>query len=85
MPLSKPRTKTGVNPEISWQCIPLDNANAGWTKGKWHTAIPPQARPYTRLSVVDYFGRKMVDNLSDEDEGGNHHRSRRRCQHRPLR
>lgn len=61
--------KTGVNPRFM-AMYTLDNANAGWTKGKWHTATPPQARPYTRLSVVDYFGRKMVDNLSDEVKVG---------------
>lgn len=60
---------TGVNPRFM-AMYTLDNANAGWTKGKWHTATPPQARPYTRLSVVDYFGRKMVDNLSDEVKVG---------------
>ena len=52
--------KTGVNPRFL-AMYTLDNAQAGWTMGKWHTAVPPQARPYTRLSVVDYFGRKMVD------------------------
>ena len=61
--------ETGVNPRFM-AMYTLDNANAGWTKGKWHTATPPQARPYTRLSVVDYFGRKMVDNLSDEVKVG---------------
>ena len=61
--------KTGVNPRFM-AMYTLDNASAGWTKGKWHTATPPQARPYTRLSVVDYFGRKMVDNLSDEVKVG---------------
>ena len=61
--------KTGVNPRFM-AMYTLDNANAGWTKGKWHTAVPPQARPYTRLSVVDYFGRKMVDNLPEEVKVG---------------
>ena len=61
--------KTGVNPRFM-AMYTLDNAQAGWTMGKWHTAVPPQARPYTRLSVVDYFGRKMVDNLSDEVKVG---------------
>ena len=61
--------KTGVNPRFM-AMYTLDNASAGWTKGKWHTATPPQARPSTRLSVVDYFGRKMVDNLSDEVKVG---------------
>ena len=38
--------------------------------GLWHTAVPPQARPGTRLSVVDYFGRKMVENLPEEVKVG---------------
>ena len=61
--------KTGVNPRFL-AMYTLDNAQAGWTMGLWHTAVPPQARPYTRLSVVDYFGRKMVDNLPEEVKVG---------------
>ena len=61
--------KTGVNPRFL-AMYTLDNAQAGWTMGKWHTAVPPQARPYTRLSVVDYFGRKMVDNLPEDVKVG---------------
>ena len=61
--------KTGVNPRFM-AMYTLDNAQAGWTMGLWHTAVPPQARPYTRLSVVDYFGRKMVDNLPEEVKVG---------------
>ena len=61
--------KTGVNPRFM-AMYTLDNAQAGWTMGLWHTAVPPQARPCTRLSVVDYFGRKMVDNLPEEVKVG---------------
>ena len=61
--------KVGVNPRFL-AMYTLDNASAGWTMGLWHTAVPPQARPYTRLSVVDYFGRKMVENLPDEVKVG---------------
>ena len=61
--------KAGVNPRFL-AMYTLDNASAGWTMGRWHTAVPPQARPYTRLSVVDYFGRKMVENLPDEVKVG---------------
>ena len=61
--------KTGVNPRFL-AMYTLDNAQAGWTMGKWHTAVPPQARPYTRLSVVDYFGRTMVDNLPEDVKVG---------------
>ena len=61
--------KTGVNPRFM-AMYTLDNAQAGWTMGLWHTAVPPQARPNTRLSVVDYFGRKMVENLPEEVKVG---------------
>ena len=61
--------KTGVNPRFM-SMYTLDNAQAGWTMGLWHTAVPPQARPDTKLSVVDYFGRKMVDNLPEEVKVG---------------
>ena len=61
--------KTGVNPRFL-AMYTLDNAQAGWTMGKWHTAVPPQARPTTRLSVVDYFGRTMVDNLPEDVKVG---------------
>ena len=61
--------KTGVNPRFM-AMYTLDNAQAGWTMGLWHTAVPPQARPGTKLSVVDYFGRKMVDNLPEEVKVG---------------
>ncbi len=61
--------KVGVNP-CFLAMYTLDNASAGWTMGLWHTAVPPQARPYTRLSVVDYFGRKMVENLPEEVKVG---------------
>lgn len=61
--------KTGVNPRFL-AMYTLDNAQAGWTMGKWHTAVPPQARPSTRLSVVDYFGRTMVENLPEDVKVG---------------
>ena len=61
--------KTGVDPRFM-AMYTLDNAGAGWTMGKWHTATPPQARPTTRLSVVDYFGRNMVQSLPDEYKVG---------------
>lgn len=61
--------KTGVDPRFM-SMYTLDNAQAGWTMGKWHTATPPQARPSARLSVVDYFGRKMVEKLPEEVKVG---------------
>ena len=61
--------KSGVDPRFM-AMYTLDNTGAGWTMGKWHTATPPQARPTTRLSVVDYFGRNLVQNLPDEIKVG---------------
>lgn len=43
----------------------VDDAQKGWHRGQWRTAYPPQARPHTNLSVVDYFGRKMVESLPE--------------------
>ena len=56
--------RTGVNPRFM-AMYAVDDEKAGWKKGEWHTAVPPQARPNTGLTPVDYFGRKMVDNLPD--------------------
>ena len=56
--------RTGVNPRFM-AMYAVDDSQAGWKKGEWHTAVPAQARPNTGLSPVDYFGRKMVDNLPD--------------------
>ncbi|HSD07513.1 sialate O-acetylesterase [Flavobacterium sp.] len=35
----------------------------GREKGKWYTAVPPLCRCKTGLTLTDYFGRKMVENL----------------------
>lgn len=43
----------------------VDDASRGRKRGEWHTAYPPQARQNTNLSVVDYFGRTMVESLPD--------------------
>ena len=61
--------RTGVNPRFM-AMYAVDDVKAGWKKGQWHTAVPPQARPSTGLSPVDYFGRKMVDNLPDSIKVG---------------
>ena len=63
----------------------VDDEKAGWEKGQWHTAVPPQARPSTGLTPVDYFGRKMVDNLPDSIKVGTITVAVGRSQHRPLR
>ena len=61
--------RTGVNPRFM-AMYAVDDENVGWKKGEWHTAYPPQARPGTGLTPVDYFGRKMVDNLPDSIKVG---------------
>ena len=48
--------RTGVNPRFM-AMYAVDDEKAGWKKGQWHTAVPPQARPDTGLTPVDYFGR----------------------------
>lgn len=61
--------RNGVNPRFE-AMYTLDNVSAGWKLGEWHTAVPPQARPSTGLTPVDYFGRKMVDNLPENVKVG---------------
>ena len=61
--------RTDVNPRFQ-AMYAVDDEKAGWKKGQWHTAVPPQARPSTGLTPVDYFGRKMVDNLPDSIKVG---------------
>lgn len=48
----------------------VDDEKAGWKKGEWHVAVPPQARPETGLTPVDYFGRTMVASLPEQVKVG---------------
>lgn len=75
--------RTGVNPRFQ-AMFAVDDEKLGWKKGQWHTAVPPQARPSTGLTPVDYFGRKMVDNLLTAS-GWEPSPWRWGRQHRPLR
>lgn len=34
-------------------------------QGKWDKAVPPLVRQYTGLTLMDYFGRTMLDNLPE--------------------
>ena len=61
--------RTGVDPRFM-AMYAVDDEKAGWKKGEWHTAVPPQARPSTGLTPVDYFGRKMVANLPENVKVG---------------
>src|SRR6476659_10194694 len=35
----------------------------GREKGKWYTAVPPLCRCRTGLTLADYFGRTLIENL----------------------
>lgn len=52
-------------PERFRMMAAVDNPDMNRTKGEWYTAIPPLTRRYTGLTPVDYFGRKMVENLPE--------------------
>lgn len=41
----------------------VDCSNLGRVKGNWYTAVPPLCRCSTGLTPVDYFGRKLLENL----------------------
>ncbi|NLD93197.1 MAG: sialate O-acetylesterase [Fibrobacter sp.] len=53
--------KTGISDRFRVM-YPADN-DAGRTKGKWATAIPPLCRSTTKLCPADYFGRTLIDSL----------------------
>ena len=44
---------------------PMNCSETGRKKGNWSTAIPPLSQCSTGLSPADYFGRTMVEKLSD--------------------
>jgi alpha-L-fucosidase 2 len=39
--------------------------NTGRTTGNWYPAVPPLVRDWTGLSPVDFFGRTLVEEISD--------------------
>lgn len=43
----------------------MDCPNLNRVKGNWYPAVPPTCQCYSQLSIADYFGRTMVDNLPD--------------------
>ena len=59
----------GVSPRFM-SMASMDDAKLGWTKGEWHTAVPPLCRPYTGLTPADYFGRQMVQRLPENIKVG---------------
>lgn len=44
----------------------VDFSNPERKQGEWYIAVPPLVRENTGLTPVDYFGRTMVENLSDD-------------------
>ena len=47
-----------------------EDLKMGRTPGNWYTAVPPLCRYGAKLSVADYFGRTMVDNLPESYKVG---------------
>ena len=47
-----------------------EDLKMGRTPGNWYTAVPPLCRYGAKLSVADYFGRTMVDNLPESCKVG---------------
>lgn len=44
----------------------VDFSNPVRVKGEWYVATPPLVRQNTGLTLMDYFGRTMVDNLPED-------------------
>ena len=58
------RPEDTVNVESRFKVIEaVDCPNLNRKKGQWYTAIPPLCRCYTGLTLTDFFGRTMIDNL----------------------
>jgi len=43
----------------------VDMPRLGREMGKWYTAVPPICREGNNLGPVDFFGRKMIESISD--------------------
>jgi alpha-L-fucosidase 2 len=41
----------------------FDNPARGWKYGQWYDAVPPLTRRVRGISMMDYFGRTMVESL----------------------
>ena len=44
----------------------VDMPKLGREKGHWYTAIPPICREGNNMGPVDFFGRKMIENLPQQ-------------------
>lgn len=61
----EPQDLEGVDERFKMMAVVSD----GWEReaGNWYTATPPLCRPNTGLTPVDYFGRKMIEGLSENN------------------
>lgn len=58
--------RINVNARFEMMSVaPDDFQHLGRTPGEWYTAYPPLCRWDTGLTPADYFGRTLVDSLSD--------------------
>lgn len=55
----------GVDKRFQVMSVCDEDLKMGRTPGNWYTAVPPLCRYGAKLSVADYFGRTMVDNLPE--------------------
>ena len=46
--------------------VEVDIKSKGRVKGNWYTDIPPLCRENTSLTLVDYFGRELIDKLPEK-------------------
>jgi len=60
----EPQDTANVSPRFKLLAS-VDMPTLGRIKGNWYTAIPPLCRGYTKMCVVDYFGRELVENLPE--------------------
>lgn len=60
----------GVDKRFQVMSVCDEDLKMGRTPGNWYTAVPPLCRYGAKLSVADYFGRTMVDNLPESYKVG---------------
>ena len=60
----------GVDKRFQVMSVFDEDLKMGRTPGNWYTAVPPLCRYGAKLSVADYFGRTMVDNLPESYKVG---------------
>ena len=60
----------GVDKRFKVMSVCDEDLKMGRTPGNWYTAVPPLCRYGAKLSVADYFGRTMVDNLPESYKVG---------------